>query len=157
MDVRSSALNEYRSETLVRHMATETDEFGFAAAEWLESAYGFKEREGSRLVGDGWTLTWMEVGSDGLIHLTTGGHGLATPAESGFSSQSLKVYVPDLDNHFETAKAAGAEIIMPPQDMFWGGRIYRAKDPEGHVWELSQADKELSVDQWKLPGSSTRS
>ena len=100
------------------------------AAKWLESAYGFMEREGSRLVGDGWTLTWMEVGSDGLIHLTTGGHGLATPAESGFSSQSLKVYVPDLDNHFETAKAAGAEIIMPPQDMFWGGRIYRAKDPE---------------------------
>ena len=128
-----------------------------AAAKWLESAYGFMEREGSRLVGDGWTLTWMEVGNDGLIHLTAGGHGLTTPAESGFSSQSLKVYIPDIDNHFETAKAAGAEIVMPPQDMFWGGRIYRAKDPEGHLWELSQADKELSVDQWKLPGNSTRS
>ena len=79
------------------------------------------------------------------------------PYESGFASQSLKVYVPDIDSHFNTAKNAGADIILPLQDMFWGGRIYRAKDPEGHVWELSQADKELSVDQWKLPGKSTRS
>lgn len=127
------------------------------AVEWLERAYGFVERKGSRLVGDGWTLTWMEVGDEGLIHLTTGGHGLTTPNESGFSSQSLKVYIPDIDNHFEAAKAAGAEIILPPQDMFWGGRIYRAKDLEGHVWELSQIDVELPVEQWKLPGESTRS
>ena len=37
------------------------------AAQWLEQAFGFREREGSRLVGDGWTLTWMEVGGGGLI------------------------------------------------------------------------------------------
>lgn len=129
---------------------------GPAAVEWLETAYGFIEREGSRLVGDTWTLTWVEVGEDGLLHLTTGGHGLTTPNESGYASQSLKVYVPDIDSHFESAKTAGAEIIFTLQDMFRGGRIYRAKDPEGHVWELSQVDIELPVEQWKLPGNSTR-
>ncbi len=128
-----------------------------AAVGWLERAFGFTERKGSRLVGDGWTLTWLEIGEDGLIHLTTGGHGLTPPAKSGFASQSLKVYVADIDSHFEAAKAENAEIIMEPQDMFWGGRIYRAKDIEGHVWELSQIEKELSVEQWKLPGSATRS
>ncbi len=128
-----------------------------AAVTWLREAYGFTEREGSRLTSDGWTLTWVEVGEEGLIHLTTGGHGLTTPADSGYASQSLKVYVPNLDSHFERAKTMGAQIIMPPRDMFWGGRIYRAKDPEGHVWEISQVDKELSADQWNLPGNSTRS
>jgi len=127
------------------------------AAKWLEDAFGFKEREGSRLVGEGWTLTWIEVGDSGLIHLTTGGHGLTPPEQSGYASQSLKVYVADVDKHFEKAKTNGAEPIMPPQDMFWGGRIYRVKDIEGHLWEISQIDKELSVEQWNLPGNATRS
>ena len=127
-----------------------------AAVDWLESAFGFRERKGSRLIGNGWTLTWMEVGTDGLIHLTTGGHGLTPPTESGFESQSLKVYVPDVDTHFETARAHGAETILAPQDMFWGGRIYRAKDLAGHVWEISQIDQELSADQWNLPPNAKR-
>ena len=128
-----------------------------AAVAWLENAFGFLERKGSRLVGDSWTLTWLEIGRDGLIHLTTGGHGLTSPAKSGFSSQSLKVYVDNIDAHFETAKAAGAEITMAPQDMFWGGRIYRARDLEGHIRELSQIDQELSADQSKVPASATKS
>ena len=127
------------------------------AAKWLEETFGFKERVGARLMGDDWTLTWMEVGESGLIHLTNGGHGLTPPAQSGFASQSVKVYVPEVDQHFENAKAHGADIVMPPQDMFWGGRIYRAKDLEGHIWEISQIDQELSADQWKLPENSTRS
>ena len=127
------------------------------AAQWLEQAFGFREREGSRLVGDGWTLTWMEVGGGGLIHLTTGGHGLTPPEQSGFASQSLKVYVHSIDQHFQNATAHGAEPVMPPADMFWGGRIYRAKDLEGHVWEFSQIDQELSVEQWNLPPNTRRS
>ena len=127
------------------------------AAGWLEAAFGFIERKGSRLVGDGWILTWLEVQGGGLIHLTTGGHGLTSPEQSGFASQSLKVYVKAIDEHFQNAKSHGAEPIMQPQDMFWGGRVYRAKDIEGHVWEFSQIDQELSADQWRLPPNTTRS
>jgi uncharacterized glyoxalase superfamily protein PhnB len=63
----------------------------------------------------------------------------------------VKVYVDDVDRHLERAKSAGAKIVSDIEEGFWGGRYYRAKDPEGHLWEFSQAGRELSADQWKLP------
>lgn len=35
------------------------------------------------------------------------------------------------------AKAAGATILTPPHDVFWGGHIAYLEDPEGHVWEIA--------------------
>lgn len=121
------------------------------AVEWLTRAFGFRERSEARLTGGGWVLTWMEVG-DGLIHLgTAGGHDVHTPKTVGKVTQSLKVYVDAIDRHFEQAKAGGAAIISEPEDGFWGGRIYRAKDHEGHHWEFSQLGRELDSKEWKLP------
>ncbi|MEM9623511.1 MAG: VOC family protein [Pseudomonadota bacterium] len=128
-----------------------------AAVKWLSEAFGFRERPGSRLAAADWTLTWMEVGHGGLIHLTTGGHGLTPPTASGYASQSLKVYVDAIDSHFQHALSCGAEPVMELQDMFWGGRIYRARDIGGHVWEFSERNRELSADAWDLPPGATRS
>ena len=121
------------------------------AIDFLTRAFGFRERPGARLWGTGWMLTWLEIG-DALIHLATaGGHDIHSPSDVGRSTQSLKVYVDDIDGHFARAKAAGAVIISEPADMFWGGRIYRAKDHEGHHWEFSQIGCELAAKHWKLP------
>lgn len=35
------------------------------------------------------------------------------------------------------AEAAGAKIIKPPHDVFWGGHIAYFADPDGHVWEIA--------------------
>ncbi|MFZ5962899.1 VOC family protein [Thalassococcus sp. BH17M4-6] len=35
------------------------------------------------------------------------------------------------------AEAAGARVLKPAHDVFWGGHIAYFADPEGHVWELS--------------------
>lgn len=122
-----------------------------AAVEWLKRAFGFRERAEARLSGHGFVLTWMELG-EGLISLSTaGGHEVHSPKSVGKATQSLKVYVDDIDRHFEQAKAAGATIISEPADGFWGGRIYRAKDPEGHHWEFSQIGRDLAAPDWKLP------
>jgi uncharacterized glyoxalase superfamily protein PhnB len=43
-----------------------------------------------------------------------------------------------IDFHCERAKAARAEIVEEPTDWFYGERLYRARDPEGHVWTFSQ-------------------
>ena len=37
----------------------------------------------------------------------------------------------------EAARAAGAEILKEPHDVFWGGHIAYFADPEGHVWEVA--------------------
>jgi uncharacterized glyoxalase superfamily protein PhnB len=120
------------------------------AIEWLARAFGFAERTRARLSGDGFCLAWMEIG-EGLINVTTGGHGSRSPRSDGRMSQMLKVYVDDLDAHLARARAAGAEIVDQPQDGFWGGRIYRARDLEGHVWEFSQAGRDLDASLWMLP------
>jgi uncharacterized glyoxalase superfamily protein PhnB len=121
------------------------------AIDWLTQAFGFRERAEARLTGDGFCLAWMEIG-DGLITLrTSGGHGTRSPRGDGCVSQSTKVYVENVDEHCARARAAGAEIIDGLEDGFWGGRIYRARDPEGHLWEFSQVDRELDASLWKLP------
>jgi uncharacterized glyoxalase superfamily protein PhnB len=126
------------------------------AVEWLTRVFGFRERTEARLTGVGWVLTWVEIG-DGLIRLgTVGGHDLRSPKSIGGVSQSLRVYVDDVDQHFERAKAGGATIISELEDRFSGGRIYRAEDYEGHHWEFSQSGRELAAKDWKLPDGVNR-
>jgi len=58
----------------------------------------------------------------------------------GRNTQMVYLRVADgLDVHFARARDAGATILQPPQDQFYGERTYRAADPEGHVWTFSQA------------------
>jgi PhnB protein len=35
------------------------------------------------------------------------------------------------------AAAAGAEVIMPPMDAFWGARYAQVVDPFGHAWSFA--------------------
>jgi PhnB protein len=123
-----------------------------AAVEFLTRAFGFRERAASRLTGNGFVLAWIEVGDNALIALSTpGGHGRQSPRTAGAITQSVKVYVDSIDRHFARARAAGATVISEPSDKFWGGRIYEAKDIEGHYWEFSERDRELDSTEWKLP------
>ena len=122
-----------------------------AAIEFLTRAFGLRERVEARLTGNGFVRAFMELG-DGLISLSTaGGHGHQSPRAGGATTQSVKSYVDGIDRHFAQAKANGATIISEPTDEFWGGRIYRARDPEGHRWEFSERDRELAASEWKLP------
>jgi len=121
------------------------------AAELLIRAYGFAERSDARLTWDGGCMTWMEVG-DCIIRLaSSGGHDVVSPNVLGGSSQALKVYVDDVDAHFTRAQGAGAIIISRLEDGFWGGRIYRTKDIEEHLWEFSQKGRDLAAKDWRLP------
>jgi uncharacterized glyoxalase superfamily protein PhnB len=68
-------------------------------------------------------------------------HGLKTPGEANGTTMSIYVYVPDADEHWAHAKAAGADIITPPHDNEgYPGRGYAARDPEGHVWSFGSYD-----------------
>jgi uncharacterized glyoxalase superfamily protein PhnB len=119
------------------------------AVEWLARVFGFRERSEARLSWPGGAMAWIEAG-DGLIHL-------ATPDESWRRGPStIKVYVDDVDAHFARAKAQGAEIVSGLEDGFWGGRIYRAADHEGHRWEISQRGRDLAAHRWRLPPRVTR-
>lgn len=51
---------------------------------------------------------------------------------------NLSLHVTDTDAAFERAGAAGASVMMPPSDMFWGARYAQVRDPFGVVWAFNQ-------------------
>lgn len=66
------------------------------------------------------------------------------------ATQSPGVYlvVSDVDAHFAKAKAAGAEVVYPPEDTEFGTRRYRARDLEGHEWSFGTYAPSTSKPNW---------
>jgi len=59
------------------------------------------------------------------------------PKTRGGATSSLMIYVPDVDNAFKRAVAAGATVTMAVEDQFWGDRMGSLVDPYGHKWMLA--------------------
>lgn len=72
----------------------------------------------------------IPVGRPSATDLTIG-HNVASKAE--------------VDAAMEQAKQAGAAIVKPAHDTFWGGYAGYFQDPDGHLWEVAWNP------QWKLP------
>ena len=43
----------------------------------------------------------------------------------------------EVDSLMAAAKAAGAEILRPAGDVFWGGYVGYLRAPDGHIWEIA--------------------
>jgi PhnB protein len=66
------------------------------------------------------------------------------PQPDGSSPVVIYVYVEDVDKVMERAVAAGANVLLPAKDQFWGDRTGRIIDPSGHVWTISTRVEETS-------------
>ena len=66
--------------------------------------------------------------------------GMRSVAEAGGNTQAPYITVDDVDGHAARARAAGAEIIVEPEDQDYGGRVYSARDSEGYVWSFGNYD-----------------
>jgi PhnB protein len=58
-----------------------------------------------------------------------------------------QIYVADADGLFERAVKAGATVIMPVTDMFFGSREGRVVDPFGNTWTISTRTEEVSPEE----------
>jgi PhnB protein len=54
---------------------------------------------------------------------------------------TLHLQVDDADAWFDRAVAAGAIVVMPLDNMFWGDRYGQVKDPFGHQWSIGASIK----------------
>ena len=54
---------------------------------------------------------------------------------------------PTLSGPVERAVARGSEVIMPVQDMFWGARYGKLRDPYGHEWGINQQLEEITPEE----------
>lgn len=117
-----------------------------AALAWLEKAFGFElvmvitDAEGNLAhsemkFGNGIIMVGSEWTADHKSPASVGGK----------NTQTVHVHLDeDIDKHCARAKAAGAEILQPPDDQFYGDRTYRARDPEGHIWTFGQTVKAVT-------------
>ena len=63
-------------------------------------------------------------------------HGIRGPRTLGGTTFSMHLHVADVDKAFEQAVAAGASVVGPLQDQFYGERSGTVRDPFGHEWLL---------------------
>ncbi len=123
-----------------------------AALEWLQKAFALKTR--TSMAGPGGAIVHAEVELlDAVIMLGAASdeQGSASPKRLPAVSQSIYLYVDDVDAHFRQAKAAGATIMSEPADMFWGDRLYYAQDCEGHHWNFARHVKDVAPEDMKPP------
>jgi PhnB protein len=67
-----------------------------------------------------------------------------TPPSLGGTPVTIHLTVPDVDAAFQRALDAGATVVVPLDDQFWGDRYGMVKDPFGHHWSLGQPVREVS-------------
>ena len=112
---------------------------GAQAIDFYKRALGAEEL--MRIPGpDGKSLMHAELKIGDSIFMLSDeqpGMGCRAPASVGGPTSYLYVYVPDVDKAFRRAVEAGAKVLMPLTDMFWGDRYGQVEDPSGHRWGLA--------------------
>jgi uncharacterized glyoxalase superfamily protein PhnB len=114
------------------------------ALEWLAAAFGFREHYH---YGDPLSGAQVFLGK-AYIMLKQAPPEQATPAELGYGTQSLTIFVDDVEAHYERAKAAGARIVEEPHVTCYGELQYAALDPEGHHWLFSRHALDADPEAW---------
>lgn len=113
-------------------------------------ARAFGAEETVRMPGPGGKLLHAEVRiGDSVVMLSDEfpEMGARSPQSIGGTSGGLMLYVNDVDAAFARAVGAGATAEMPPQDMFWGDRYGKLRDPFGHSWSLATHVEDLDPDE----------
>lgn len=72
----------------------------------------------------------------------------------GGTAVTLHIYTEDVDKIFNQAVKAGATVVMPVMDMFWGDRYGQVKDPFGHNWSIATHKQDLSQEEIQKAGES---
>lgn len=75
--------------------------------------------------------------------------GARSPQAYGGTPVSILLYFEDEDAVFGKAVAAGAKVLKPVQDQFYGDRNGTLTDPFGHQWTIATHKEDLSPEEVK--------
>jgi len=111
---------------------------------WLGRTLGFVEhyRYGDPLSG-----AQVHLGKS-FIMLKQAGADYRNPAELGFGTQELTVFVEDIEQHFARARVAGANLVEDLHETVYGELQYAVVDLEGHHWLFSRHARDLGPGAW---------
>ena len=74
-------------------------------------------------------------------------HGIRGPLSLGGTTFSIHLHVADVDTAFEQAVSAGASVVRPLQNQFYGERSGTVRDPFGHEWLLGGHLESLTAEE----------
>jgi PhnB protein len=136
-----------RSGTIVPELCVHD---GLAALEFYKRAFGGREHK-RMMSADGAKLLHAEL-TIGRYRLAVfdefsahDGGTLRCPRTLGGTGVRLILQVDDADAVVQQAVAAGASVMIPVAEMFWGARYGKLKDPYGHEWGINEQLEELSA------------
>jgi uncharacterized glyoxalase superfamily protein PhnB len=129
------------TDTLIPHLYYRDLE---AAIYWLDKTFGFKEhfRYGNPTSG-----AQLQLGNAYLMVAEERPHG-KSPATLGGTTQSLTIFVEDIEAHYAHTLFSGANVIEELHETVYGEYQYAAYDLEGHHWIFSRHAKDLSPEDW---------
>jgi uncharacterized glyoxalase superfamily protein PhnB len=109
-----------------------------AAIDWLVRAFGMEKQLVIPNPDGTIAHAQLRFGSDFIMVGTSKDDalGLKSPRELGGVTMSVYIYIPNIDEHYDRAKAAGAEMVIDLKNTDYGSREYSARDPEGHLWHF---------------------
>jgi PhnB protein len=115
------------------------------ALEFYKKAFGATEL--MRFPGPDGKIGHAEIKiGEGMVMLAdeSPAMGHKSPQTLGGTPVSLMFYVPDVDARFAKALAAGATVVNPLKDQFYGDRSGTLTDPFGHVWTIATHTEDVS-------------
>jgi len=116
------------------------------AIAWLTKIFGFTEHY---RYGDPEAISGAQMHlGDAWIMLRRARPGSSSPVQLGYWTQSLTVFVDDVDAHFQRSKLAGARIVEDLHETIYGERQYGVEDLDGHHWLFSQHARDASPEEW---------
>jgi uncharacterized glyoxalase superfamily protein PhnB len=115
-----------------------------AAIDWLARTFGFVEhyRYGNPISGAQARL------GNAWIMLNQAEPAESSPAQLGFGTQSLTIFVEDVEEHFQRAKSSGAQIVEDLHETEYGELQYGVEDLDGHHWLFSRHARDVSPEEW---------
>jgi uncharacterized glyoxalase superfamily protein PhnB len=115
------------------------------AIDWYTRALGAHELL-RNMAPDGTSIMHAELllGDSRFFVVDEFPESMKSPATLGGTPVTLHLYVRDVDAMFSRAVDAGATVLMPVADQFWGDRYGILKDPFGHRWSIASRLEDLS-------------
>ena len=117
------------------------------AVAWLSKTFGFIEHYRYGDPAGPISGAQMHLGN-AWIMVKRAQPGASRPAQLGYGTQSLTVFIDDVDSHFQRTKGAGAKILEDLHETVYGELQYAAEDLDGHHWLFSRHARDLSPDEW---------
>lgn len=118
------------------------------AIDFYRAAFGAKEK--FRIPAPGGKIGHAEIEVGNSVVMLADehpDHGFKGPQSYGGTPVSLLFYTTDVDGVVKKAISAGAEVMKPVEDQFYGDRMGTLRDPFGHIWSVATHVEDVSPEE----------